>query len=90
MQISGGGSVFSYNPCFINTSPVGISLSATGVNIGAPLIGISPTGISINPQGLNIQPVSPFFLVNTQHLFYAWHQSVRAMSTAPASIDAAA
>ena len=82
--------MFSYNPCFINTSPVGISLSATGVNIGAPLVGISPTGISINPQGLNIQPVSPFSLTNTPHLFYARQQSVRAMSIAPAFIDAAA
>ena len=58
VQISGGGSVFSYNPCFVNMAPAGISLSATGVNIGAPLVGISPAGISINPQGLNIQPVT--------------------------------
>ncbi|CAK0783885.1 hypothetical protein CVIRNUC_007085 [Coccomyxa viridis] len=56
LGISGGGSVFSYNPCFVNMAPAGISLSATGVNIGAPLVGISPAGISINPQGLNIQP----------------------------------
>ncbi|CAK0783939.1 hypothetical protein CVIRNUC_007142 [Coccomyxa viridis] len=73
LGISGGGSVFSYNPCFVNMAPAGISLSATGVNIGAPLVGISPAGISINPQGLNIQPtlisVSPVGVnVNPQGL----------------------
>ncbi|CAK0745600.1 hypothetical protein CVIRNUC_001631 [Coccomyxa viridis] len=56
LGISGGGSVFSYSPCFVNAPPAGINIGATGINVGAPLVGISPTGISINPTALNIQP----------------------------------
>ena len=55
--VSGGGAVFSYNPCFVNVAPGGVQAFATGVNIAPSLAVITPEGVNIQPQGLNIQPV---------------------------------
>ncbi|EIE27201.1 hypothetical protein COCSUDRAFT_38935 [Coccomyxa subellipsoidea C-169] len=57
LAVSGGGSVFSYNPCFVNFAPAAVSAVATGINIAPSLAVITPDGIKIAPQGLVIQPV---------------------------------
>ena len=58
LQLTAGGSIFSYAPCFVNLAPAAIAASAIGVNIAPSLAVITPEGINIQPQGLNIQPVS--------------------------------
>ena len=64
LQVVGGGSVFSYAPCFVNLAPAAVSAFATGVSVAPSLAVITPEGVNIQPQGLNIQPVS------------CWHPSV--------------
>lgn len=58
VQVSGGGSVFSYAPCFVNLAPAAIAAFATGISVAPSIAVITPEGINIQPQGLNIQPVS--------------------------------
>ncbi len=57
LQVVGGGSVFSYAPCFVNLAPAAVSAFATGISVAPSLAVITPEGVNIQPQGLNIQPV---------------------------------
>jgi len=74
LQVVGGGSVFSYAPCFANLAPAAVSAFATGVSVAPALAVITPEGVNIQPQGLNIQPVSscliPVFHMSTLPCLY--------------------